>query len=668
MKTFRPLLLCLFFFTGSHIFSQPCIDGFAGDFPCDKVDQLAIQPLFSFQAANLNDIWGWTSPTTGKEYALVGAENKTSFMDVTSPNHPIYLGYLPTATMASLWRDIKVIDNYAYIVSEAANHGMQVFDLTHLESLTAEEIPVSFEPDAYYGGFGHCHNIVADTANKYVYAVGTETFAGGPHIIDVSNPLEPTFAGGSAQGGYCHDAQVVTYDGPDQDYQGKQICLGFNASQVVIYDATNKEDIEVISSSVYDAVGYVHQGWFTDDLRYVISNDETDEIDYDLNTRSIIWDMSDLDDPQVVEYVDLGTTSIDHNLYIENDMVFESNYTSGVRIFDILELEQGHLEAFGFFDVVPFSNAPVYSGSWSNYPYFESGNIVATNMYGSFHVLKPKFFELLDREVKVCDEESASMDILIHRRFFGTVTYSVQMEDESINAQLMGSTTDGAPAVNILNFSNLGLVAPGYYPGEVTISYEGGEEVLPFVLIKEGSDLLSSPDLTFPVGGQAIPTQNVQFQFSDSESGYGILQVSLNESFTDIVYEETFYGGESLDVILPLDLTAYFWRIVKPSACGDDIISEVENFIIGDPTNTHQETAGGVQDVYPNPAVERITITPFSIEAQVFEIYDLSGRLVLTTNFSGHQNRLELNISNLKPGVYFVKARGEAQARKFVKQ
>jgi len=669
MKSFRPFIFITIFLTSQFVYSQPCEGGQAGDYPCQLIDQLSLIPLFSFDAPNLSDVWGWTSPTTGKEYAILGAENKTAFLDVTTPEHPIYLGYLPTATIGSLWRDMKVIDNFTYIVSEASEHGMQIFDLTRLESLTAAEIPVEFDSDAIYSGFGNCHNIVADTANKFVYAVGTQTFAGGLHVIDVSNPLEPVFVGGSAEGGYCHDAQVLTYTGPDEDYQGREICLGFNADQVVIYDVTNKSDIEVISTSVYEDVGYVHQGWFTEDLNFMISNDETDELDFeDMNTRSIIWNMQDLDDPQVIEYVDLGTTSIDHNLYTHKDMLYESNYTTGLRVFDMLEVDQGHIEPFGYFDVLPSTDAPIFFGSWSNYPYFESGNIPVTNMYGSFHMVKPRFFELIDREIRVCDEESASMDILIHRRLFGTVNYDVQLEDGSIDAQLMGSTSDGAPAVNILNFSNLGNINSGYYPGEVTITHEEGEEVLPFVLIKEGVDELVAPELLFPVEGQGIEDQNVEFQFTDPNAGFGIIQVSLDELFANIVYEETFYGGESLEVILPLDLSTYYWRIVKPTACGDDVISEVESFIIDESFSTNQEANSGVQNLYPNPAVEHITITPNGSDAEAFEIYDVSGRLVLTTYFSGQTNRLDLNISDLNAGVYFVKARGEARAKKFVKQ
>src|SRR6056297_3380848 len=89
-------------FASQYLIAQPCIDGLSGSFPCDLIDQESMLPLIDFQTENLNDIWGWTSPETGREYVIQGAHNKTAFIDISSPAHPIYLGYLPTATIGSL--------------------------------------------------------------------------------------------------------------------------------------------------------------------------------------------------------------------------------------------------------------------------------------------------------------------------------------------------------------------------------------------------------------------------------------------------------------------------------------------------------------------------------------------------------------------------------------
>ena len=150
----------------------------------------------------------------------------TSFIDITDGINPIVLGHLPTNTVNSIWRDVKTYGTFALIVSEASNHGMQVFDLTKLRDIDITNAPVTFSADAVYNGFGRAHNIVINEDNAYAYAVGTTTFSGGPHFVDISDPLNPTAAGGYANDAYSHDAQVITYNGPDTDYTGQEILIG----------------------------------------------------------------------------------------------------------------------------------------------------------------------------------------------------------------------------------------------------------------------------------------------------------------------------------------------------------------------------------------------------------------------------------------------------------
>ena len=113
----------------------PCIDGMAGIYPCNGFDLVGAISLSGFNAGSGNDSWGWTDATTGKEYALVGLNNGTAFVDISDNDNLLYLGKLPTATETSSWRDIKVYQDHAFIVSEANGHGMQVFDLTKLRDV-----------------------------------------------------------------------------------------------------------------------------------------------------------------------------------------------------------------------------------------------------------------------------------------------------------------------------------------------------------------------------------------------------------------------------------------------------------------------------------------------------------------------------------------------------
>ena len=71
----------------------------------------------------------------------MGLSSHTSFVDMSDPDNLLLIGILPTASVNSIWRDIKVYNNYAFIVSEASNHGMQIFDLTRLRN--TENIPTN---------------------------------------------------------------------------------------------------------------------------------------------------------------------------------------------------------------------------------------------------------------------------------------------------------------------------------------------------------------------------------------------------------------------------------------------------------------------------------------------------------------------------------------------
>ena len=78
-------------------------------------------------------------------------------MDISNPTDPVYLGRLNTHNSNSFWCDIKTYADHAFIVSEAGNHGLQVFDLRQLCGVTEAR---SWKKTAHYGGFSNAHNIV----------------------------------------------------------------------------------------------------------------------------------------------------------------------------------------------------------------------------------------------------------------------------------------------------------------------------------------------------------------------------------------------------------------------------------------------------------------------------------------------------------------------------
>jgi choice-of-anchor B domain-containing protein len=374
----------------------PCSDdGESAGFECSSVDLISFLPVQEMAAnrgVSTNDVWGWTDPQSGKEIVIVGMSDQTAFVDISNPGQPTYLGRLPMHEGAnpSTWRDMKVYEDHVFVVSDGAGqHGMQVFDLTRLRGLDGTN-PPTLEEDAHYDQIASAHNIVINEETGFAYSVGSrgggETCGGGLHMINIQDPTNPTFAGcfqdmttGRQRTGYSHDAQCVVYRGPDEDYRGREICLGANETALSIADVTDKANPVAVSMASYPNVGYSHQGWLSEDHSYFFMGDELDETGGNVaTTRTLIWDLADLDDPVLAREFMAETKATDHNLYILGNTMYQSNYKSGLVVYDVSDPENP--VKTGQFDTVPYGGDDAsMGGSWSNYPYFESGVVVVTS-------------------------------------------------------------------------------------------------------------------------------------------------------------------------------------------------------------------------------------------------------------------------------------------------
>jgi len=384
-------------YVNSIVSQTVCAAGFAGVYPCNDYDLLSNIPISTL--ANISgtpegsDIWGWTDPLNGDEYAIVATTNSTAFVNVTDPINPVFLGRIDTETSTSFWRDVKVYNNHAFIVADGVgSHGMQVFDLTRLRNVVSP--PVTFTTDALYTNVGSCHNIMINEDTGYAYLVGCNTFSGGPVFIDISDPINPIGDGGYSTDGYTHDAQIVTYNGPDTDYTGSEILIASNGVDggtniVVIIDVTDKSNPVKISSISYSNARYTHQGWFTEDQRYFILGDELDEFYLGNDTRTIILDFNDLDNPSYHTDYSGNYDAIDHNGYVFGNTFYLSNYRAGLRVFDISNIGSttDPMNEIGYFDTYPANDDTGFNGVWSVYPYFASGNIIISDIEGGLFVV-----------------------------------------------------------------------------------------------------------------------------------------------------------------------------------------------------------------------------------------------------------------------------------------
>ena len=360
-----------------------------------------------------SDVWGWTSPETGDEYAIVGASTGAAVFRVTDADsealpgtEAAYLGHVVNNGANLIWFDIKVNDDHAYIVSESPGMGMKILDLTLLDSLpavpagTTVPLPVTTYPLDLVA-----HNVVIDEASDMLYLVGSGQALGlgsvcatedgaspldnaGLHAVDISEPKVPVYVGCHVDEGYVHDAHCATYTGPDTDHAGASICITAHEDGVAVVDVTDPTSTVTLSDTTeedYPRVGYSHQGWMSEDQAFYFHGDEGDENGSEL-TRTFVFDIRDLDDIQLHFVNEPGGRNIDHNMYTHDGLLYQSNYTTGLQVFDTASVADRSLPQVAEFDVFPDDDADeaqgteaaIFAGTWSHYPYFASGVIPVT--------------------------------------------------------------------------------------------------------------------------------------------------------------------------------------------------------------------------------------------------------------------------------------------------
>ncbi|RMA57665.1 choice-of-anchor B family protein [Ulvibacter antarcticus] len=419
--------------------AQPCSGGKINnpgnqnDYPCNGIDLVKYISASAMGADEAQDSWGWTDVDgNGDEYAIVALDNGTAFVNISASGGPVYLGRLNSHSGGSnLWRDVKVYNNHAYIVSEVTNDGLQIFDLTNLRGLTGSPV-ATFSEDGFlsFGDGGsqnnRAHNIVINEDSGYGYVVGVNRASnnnGGPIFVKLfPDPKNPTIVGEYGSSDYFHDAQVVIYDGPDTRYHGREIMIGANEDEVVIVDVTDKNNPVNLSTISYTNVHYTHQGWFTFDKRFFILGDEVDEENIGGGTRTFIFDFNDLEDPKL-HFTHTSSTvgAIDHNGYVKGNRFYLANYSAGMRMFDITSIYNSSASAsmseIKYFDTFVPNNSAAFHGTWNVYPYFKSGNIVIsgfgnanTNGDGGVFIVKDPNYDAVN-PVAIAQNISVSLGV-----------------------------------------------------------------------------------------------------------------------------------------------------------------------------------------------------------------------------------------------------------------
>ena len=126
--------------------------------------------------------------------------------------------------------------------------------------------------------------------------------------------------------------------------------------------------------------------------------------------------------------------------------------------------------------------------------------------------------------------------------------------------------------------------------------------------------------------------------FNNSKNIYGYDSLKTQISSAILYWNLGAYNWSSGTLT---KLTISYYNVLKSSAIQQSDNSTVE-----------KQTVNATIEVFPNPAVDFVTIqnTNYVNEVQVF---DLSGSKILQNSYNG-LNNISLDISNLKPGIYIL--------------
>lgn len=375
--------------------------------------QLNMTELGRFQySTSISDIWGHADKA-GNEYALVGAYNGFSIVDVTDPSalDEVYF----ESGVNSIWRDVKTWNNHAYVSTEGGN-GILIVNMNPLPGDITESV--------YYTGstysFTTVHNIYVDEYGK-LYIFGANSGNGGAIICDLTaDPMNPVELG-RFDDHYLHDGMA----------RGDTLWGGaIYAGMMIAIDVSNPA-FPSMMGTVSTPSQFTHNAWVSDNGEHVFTTDEVGDgfvAAYNVNNLSNIYETDRVQSSP-------GDNVIPHNVHVNNDYLVTSYYADGVTVHDANR--PGNLIEVGFYDTSPNFSGDGYNGCWGAYPFLPSGNIVASDMQEGLYVLQPEYKRACYVEGTVTDSVTGAP--------LNNVTIRIQPTDIVTTTNLDGTYAFGTP-------------------------------------------------------------------------------------------------------------------------------------------------------------------------------------------------------------------------------
>ncbi|MBS1518416.1 MAG: choice-of-anchor B family protein [Bacteroidetes bacterium] len=317
-------------------------------------------------------LWGYKDANDGREYAIIGTFDGTSFVDITDPGNIHEVGFVPSTSPGNsnnLWREMKTYSHYAYIVSEVGNSGIQIVDLQYLPD------SVHYVKKFLAAGHSSTHSISQE--GPYLYLNGSNGgFGSGVVVMDLADPENPVKRG-SYNNYYVHDCRVKN----DTIY-----AANIYDSRVSIIKATNKNSLSLITSFINLPNSGPHNTAVTSDSKYILVTDEIGNTPRQLK----IWNREDLGNITFVTgWQPTGiTTTIIHNVETYGNYALIAHYEAGIRLVDITN--KSNPVEVAWYDTYPSTNSLDYEGCWGVYM-FPSGKIIGSDRNTGLYVLKTTF-------------------------------------------------------------------------------------------------------------------------------------------------------------------------------------------------------------------------------------------------------------------------------------
>ncbi|GGJ87541.1 hypothetical protein GCM10010123_16410 [Pilimelia anulata] len=367
---------------------QACVNGKIDKYPCKNVELLSFTPQNTIGGSNSSSsMWEWYDEQTKDEYVLFGRDNGISFVKVTDPLKPVYLGNLPSYNgVKATWTDVRVYKNWMFTGKDSVNNGIQVFNLEKLRNVTSAQ---TFKEDAHFKGLTNSHTLWINQKTGFLYASGASSCNSGITVIDIKDPLNLKQVACYSSEVYSHEALVWNYNGPDTRYTGKEIAFNFTGQgkTITILDVTDKSSIKVLSKTSYPGASFTHQGCFTEDMKFLSINDETASTKG--GSWNILFNIEKLDAPKFTVNAKDSYEAVNHNCYTVGNRAYQAAYKGGLRIRDAGQFANGKLSELGYFDTEPNSDSSGYSHTWMILRPLRSGAIPVGSMGIGLFLIKP---------------------------------------------------------------------------------------------------------------------------------------------------------------------------------------------------------------------------------------------------------------------------------------